>query len=87
MPTKAEFSEELRARLRRAELAGGTHIEINAGELHRKLGGYPGDAGAVHQMPSCCDAMYDEKRAGDTVIASPPKGRGPSLTIRYALPR
>ena len=87
MPTKAEFSVEIHASLRRAELAGAKHLEVNAGELHRLLGGYPSENGMSHQMPSCCDAMQDEQRAGDTVIASPPKGRGASLTIRYKLPR
>jgi hypothetical protein len=38
-------------------------------------------------MPSCCEAMYAEKRTGDVIIARPPEGMGASLTIRYKLPR
>jgi hypothetical protein len=38
-------------------------------------------------MPSCCEAMYAEKRTGDVIIARPPEGMGASLTIRYQLPR
>ena len=84
MPTKDDFREELRARLRRATARGAKEIVINAGELHRALGGYPGQG---HQMPSCCDAMHEAQRGTDEELASPPSGRGASLTIRYGLPR
>ena len=84
MPTKEEFRNALKARLRRAALLGAEHLDVNSGELHRTLGGYPG---ARHQMPSCCEAMYSEQGVGDEIIAQPPKGRGASLTIRYKVPR
>lgn len=84
MPTKDEFAKAIAAKLRAAELRSAGHLELNAGELHRELGGYPG---AVHQMPSCCDALYEVHRAGDTILAKPPKGKGATLTIRYKLPR
>jgi 5-methylcytosine-specific restriction protein A len=84
MPTRDEFRAELKARLHRAALLGAGHLEVNSGELHRKLGGYPG---TKHQMPSCCEAMYVEQRAGDEIVSAPPKGKGASLTIRYMLPR
>jgi hypothetical protein len=84
VPTKEEFRAELRSRLRAAELRGATYLEINSGQLHRDLGGYPG---ASHQMPSCCDAMYDEQRDGDLRLpGGPRKGKG-VITIRYQLPR
>ena len=38
-------------------MRGAGHVEINSGELHRAVGGYPG---ADHRMPMCCDAMYEE---------------------------
>lgn len=84
MPTKAEFMSELRAQLRIAELRGAKHLEINSGSLHRKLGGYPGKS---HQMPSCCAAMQDEKRLGDTLLPGGPKSGVGIITIRYLLPR
>ena len=84
VPTKAEFTAELRARFRRAAERGADEVEINSGELHRSLGGYPG---TNHQMPSCCHAMHDELRSGDEIVSSPPSGRGASLTIKYRLPR
>lgn len=84
MPTLDEFRAELVAQIRRAEKAGAPHVEINSGELHRKVGGYPGPD---HRMPMCCDAMYEHQRIGDEIISQPPKRKGASLTIRYKLPR
>jgi hypothetical protein len=84
MPNKDEFCEELHARFRRAVERGANEIEVISGELHRSLGGYPD---ANHQMPSCCDVMHEECRAGDVVISAPPSGRGASLKINYKLPR
>jgi 5-methylcytosine-specific restriction protein A len=65
-------------------LAGEQRILINAGELHREVGGYPGKG---HRMKTCCLALIQEQRTGDQVIESPPKGSGASLSIRYRLPR
>lgn len=84
MPTKDEFDDELRSRFRRARERGANLLEVNSGEMHRALGGYPG---SNHQMPSCCDVMHDHLRSGDEIISSPPSGRGASLTIRFQLPR
>ncbi|MBN9145697.1 MULTISPECIES: hypothetical protein [unclassified Novosphingobium] len=84
MPGTQDFVDAIRARLRQAELGNAGHLDINSGELHRSLGGYPGPKAA---MPSCCNAMYAEQRASDQIISQPPKGRGASLTIRYFLPR
>lgn len=83
--TMDDFRAELRAEIERAVRRGASHVEINSGELHRVVGGYPGHR---HQMPMCCEAMYQEQRAGDEIIPpAPPKGHGASLTIRYRLPR
>ena len=79
-----DFRAELSAQLRRAKDCGASHVEINAGELHRRVGGYPGPA---PQMPSCCRAMLLAKREGDDVLTSPPPEDGAALTIRYRLPR
>lgn len=84
MPTKDEFAKSVSAKLREAQLRGARHLDLNSGQLHRELGGYPGTG---HQMPSCCDALYEAQRTGDTVLARPPKGKGASLTIRFKLPR
>ena len=84
MPTVEDFRRELRAQFRLAKTKGASYIEVNSGDLHRKLGGYPGQR---HAMPSCCNVMNEEKGISDTVVSSPPKGRGASLTIRYKIPR
>jgi 5-methylcytosine-specific restriction protein A len=84
MPSVQDFRMELKAQLYRAQKRGLSHIDIKAGDLHRRLGGYPAQS---HQMPSCCEAMYAEKNAGDVIIARPPEGKGASLTVRYKLPR
>ena len=85
MPDKKQFSDEIRRLFRAAELRGTPSIEVNSGKVHRRLGDYPG---MNHQMPSCCQAMYDELNpAKDQIVSRPRKGYGASLTIRYSLPR
>lgn len=78
------FYEEVRAQITRAQRRGADHVEINAGELHRTLGGYPGKG---HQMPLCCEAMYFARQPDDEILMQPPSRHGASLTIRYKLPR
>lgn len=56
------------------------YVDVNAGDIHREVGGYPG---TNHRMPVCCSTMRDLMKADDEIIASPPKGNGASLTIRY----
>ena len=68
-----QFRDCLSARLRAAERDGLPHVNVNAGDLHREVGGYPG---ARHQMPNCCRIMYDAQRAGDHVLGKPPSGTG-----------
>ena len=84
MPTKDEFDAELRARFRRARERGADSVEVNSGEMHRALGGYPSQK---HQMPTCCGVMHSHLKSEDEIISSPKSGKGASLTIRYQLPR
>ena len=79
-----DFKRVLGTKLRTASASGTHHLDVNAGELHRGVGGYPGPD---HRMPACCAAMRSIMRDGDLVLAEPPKGNGASLTIRYRLPR
>jgi voltage-gated potassium channel len=79
-----DFRATIAAQLQRAERQGRDHHEINAGELHRQLGGDPGTA---HRMPSCCDALRDAMAGTDRIVFQPDGGNGASLTIRYELPR
>lgn len=57
---------------------------VNAGELHRRVGGY---RAADHVMPACCGVMRAAMIAGDDVLFEPTKGKGASLSIRYRLSR
>jgi len=81
-PTADDFRKELNAQMRRAKSRGAASIDINSGELHRAVGGYPGP---THAMPNCCQVMRAAMRGADTVVSEPPKGAGASLTIRYML--
>ena len=88
MPTVADFQQEIDAQTKRAANQGRKSIEINAGELHRLVGGYPPKAGENHAMPSCCQAMWSRfDPLWDEEIEVPPSEKGASLTLRYSLPR
>jgi 5-methylcytosine-specific restriction protein A len=63
---------------------GEAFTDVNAGELHKRVGYYPGPS---HRMPLCCQVMRDDMQDGDLILEEPPKGAGASLTIRYQLPR
>jgi hypothetical protein len=82
MVSTDHFRHELLAQLGRASSAGRITVLINSGELHRSLGGYPG---STQGMPSCCDAMQDEIKPGDTLLVERANGAG--MTVRYLLPR
>ena len=55
-----------------------------AGDLHRKLGGYPG---AGHRMPVCCRVMQSMMPALTLFVDLPPKGVGARLMIEFKLPQ
>jgi len=87
MPTAEEFKAELHRMMLEAVKAGEGVVDINAGELHRRVGNYPDSN--EHRMPVCCDVMKAAiaPDVGDRVLQEPPSGQGASLTIRYVLPR
>lgn len=84
MPNTEEFRRALAGRFRDAERHLIDHLDVNAGDLHRDLGDYPGPN---HAMASCCAVMDQARKPGDVILAGPPSGKGASLTIRYKLPR
>jgi hypothetical protein len=84
MPTADDFREALNSLFVEEAKKGKKYIEVRSGDLHRNVGGYPG---TNHAMPTCCKVMERERKAGDTILQSPPKGNGASLVIRYMLPR
>jgi hypothetical protein len=86
MPTADDFRMEMYRMMNEAVREGRETTEINAGELHRRVGDYPG---RNHRMPVCCEVMRGAfaPDAGDLIVEQPPSGQGASLTIRYVLPR
>lgn len=86
MPTAEDFRLELHRMMLEAVKEGREFAEINAGDLHRRVGDYPG---RNHRMPVCCEVMRGALApdAGDIIREQPPSGLGASLTIRYVLPR
>jgi hypothetical protein len=83
-PTMEDFRSALVRQLSEARNSGAATASINAGKLHREVGGYPTP---FNRMQMCCNAMYGEQRAGDRVLSAPPKKFGATLTIEYRLPR
>jgi hypothetical protein len=78
------FEDLIERQLAEAEARGAPSVCVNAGEVHRAVGGYPGPD---HRMPVCCRVMRDMMRDGDRVTSEPRKGQGASLEIEYRLPR
>jgi hypothetical protein len=82
--TADDFRAALFAMFSKAAEDHSNYLEVNAGQLHRRVGGYPG---SDHRMPVCCEVMRAAMINGDIVMQQPPKGAGASLTVRYAIPR
>jgi hypothetical protein len=83
-PRPLDFVDALSAMFAEAFRAGESFLEVRAGQLHRKVGGYDGPN---HRMVPACNAMRKLMRSGDQILDQPPKGNGASLKIRYILPR
>jgi hypothetical protein len=79
-----DFQAEINKLLSTAQRCGFVAVEVRAGELHRRIGGYPG---TDHRMPICCKTMRKAMGASDAVVQEPDKGAGASFTVRYTLPR
>ena len=81
-PTRAEIEGYLHKILEDARKKGLSSIVVNAGDLHRMVGGYPGPC---NRMTMVCGAMRRRMQDGDEVLDSPPSGDGASVKIRYRL--
>lgn len=82
--SKGDFITVLRKQLQEAAKAGETSVEVRAATLHTEVGVYPARG---HSMPTCCTVMYEEMQPGDEILLTPPGGKGPTLLVRYKLPR
>lgn len=85
MPTAEEFREQLIEVFRVSEERRLASVVVNAGDLHRRVGGYPNRSN--HRMPVCCEVMRSTMRRGDVIVDQPRKGKGAALTVRYLIPR
>jgi 5-methylcytosine-specific restriction protein A len=83
-PHADTFRNALHKRFAVVEKLGRKFIDIEVGDLHRDVGGYPGHS---HAMPNCCSVLRQEMHEGDEVLSEPPKGKGASLKIRFRIPR
>lgn len=81
-PISDDFRQALTGILNEAIGRKSLHIDVKSGDLHRLVGGYPGNA---HRMPVCCEVMRQMMKIGDSVLSDPPSGKGASLVIRYRL--
>lgn len=84
LPRTHDFQNELLNILSLAQEIGAFCIGIRSGDLHKRLGGYPGHS---HRMPVCCQVMKRNMKSGDLVLKQPPSGMGANLIICYKLPR
>jgi hypothetical protein len=76
------FRKEIERLMCKAKESGYKYIDINSGEVHRNVGGYPSKN---HRMANCCQVMQFMMKAGEEILSVPPKGKGATLTIRYYL--
>jgi hypothetical protein len=79
MVSTDHFRQELLAQMDRAATQGHIDILINAGELCRSI------LRGTSSSNSCCDAMQQEIKLGDTTILDRTSGAG--MTVCYLLPR
>ena len=82
--TKGDFVTALRKLLQEEAKAGKASVDVRAANLHTDVGVYPARG---HSMPTCCTVMYEEMKPGDEILLTPPGGKGPTLLVRYKLPR
>ena len=83
-PTAEDFQAELERIFNEAKRSGVSYVDVRAGDLHTKVGGYPA---ANHRMPVCCSVLRRNMSAHDEVMDAPKSGQGASLVIRYRIPR
>jgi len=84
IPTSYNFDTALKEILSTAQQQGKEYVDVVSGDLHRRVGGYPG---RNHRMPMCCSAMKQAMKGRDQILDQPFSGQGASLKIRYYLPR
>ena len=82
-PKKEDFQRCLDVLLQIARNNNLSYVDIQAGHLHRLVGGYPNQGD--HRIPVCCGVMRDMMKKSDQEIPNSLKKDGATLTIRYHL--
>lgn len=82
-PRRADFEAVLSRVISDARMQRKTIVMVRAGDLHKMVAPY--SRKETNRMPVCCRVMRKAMRRGDTIVSAPPKGDGPSLTVRYRL--
>jgi 5-methylcytosine-specific restriction protein A len=80
--TAWDFQNRLLAILNGARQSGQSYVDVESGNLHKEVAGYPNPN---HRMPVCCEVMRKLMRAGDSVLKETMSGQGATLTIRYTV--
>ena len=81
-PTAWDFQNRLLAILNGARQSGQPYVDVESGNLHREVGGYPDPD---DRMPVCCEVMRRLMRAGDSVVNEPTSGQSATLIILYTV--
>lgn len=84
MPKAEDFRRILTKFFHESEKAHLDSVTLESGQVHRRVGGYPGGS---HSMPTCCSVMRQLMQEGDKLLYAPPSGNGARLKIRYGIPR
>ena len=81
-PDKHDFQKCLDIILKIAKNNNLSSIIVESGELHRLVGGYPGQD---HLMPVCCGVMRETMKESNEELPNSLKSDGATLQIRYNL--
>lgn len=83
-PEKHQIRHQIRTVLSEifaeATAEGKTSVRVRVDDVHIAVGTLP-------PVGACCEVMVREMGRRDRIEATPPKGLGEGLIIRYALPR
>jgi hypothetical protein len=82
-PGEGDFRAALRKRLETAGKNDAPHCDVQAGNLHHEVGGYPNSDELIQ---TCCEVMRQEMRDRDRILEAPGSGVGTLLLVRYMLP-
>jgi 5-methylcytosine-specific restriction protein A len=80
-PTAWDFQNHLSAILNGARQSGKSYVDVESGNLHKRVGG----VNSNRWIPVCCEVMRRMMRAGDSILKEPVDGQDATLLIRYVV--